>query len=292
MSIVDRIKTLASEKGLSIAELERNLGFGNNIISKWDKSVPRSDKLKSLADYFNVSTDYLLGRTTYKGIYEDPLHCPLCGLGYIPSVPSDVKLHDQYHAKYSLAVNKFGDLIGDAATRDEIKTASRQTIESDSKTLDEKYDAFIKLYFCQFSRSVMGSDWSLEHVDFPTYLSMILNQESVRKYLPPDLYKRAVSEFGTKDGIESGKTYYKIPDNIKQKSTILDSYNKLDKHGKAVINSVLELELKRVENMVQEESAPYYIETAAAHHKTGVYDEADHRDIAKMNKIVQKINEE
>ena len=66
MNIVDRIKLLANEKGLTIAELERILGFGNNIISKWDKSIPRSDKLEKLADYFNVSTDYLLGRTENK----------------------------------------------------------------------------------------------------------------------------------------------------------------------------------------------------------------------------------
>lgn len=66
MGIVDRIKQLSYEKGLTIAELERILGFGNNIISKWDKSVPRSDKLEKLADYFNVSTDYLLGRSTLR----------------------------------------------------------------------------------------------------------------------------------------------------------------------------------------------------------------------------------
>lgn len=66
MGIVDRIKQLAYEKGLTIAELERILGFSNNIISKWDTSVPRSDKLAKLADYFNVSTDYLLGRSNLR----------------------------------------------------------------------------------------------------------------------------------------------------------------------------------------------------------------------------------
>ena len=77
MNIVDRIKLLANEKGLTIAELERILGFGNNIISKWDNSVPRSDKLERLADYFNVTTDYLLGRTENKrgvALSEDTLN--------------------------------------------------------------------------------------------------------------------------------------------------------------------------------------------------------------------------
>lgn len=73
MGIVDRIKQLAYEKGLTIAELERILGFSNNIISKWDTSVPRSDKLAKLADYFNVSTDYLLGRSNLRAQVDNTL---------------------------------------------------------------------------------------------------------------------------------------------------------------------------------------------------------------------------
>jgi len=288
MGIVERIKQLAGEKGLTIAELERILGFGNNIISKWDKSIPRSDKLESLANYFNVSTDYLLGRTTYKEVYAGSLYCPQCGLGYISSVPSDVKIHEQYHKKYLSAIEKFGDLIGNASTREEIKSTSRQIIESNDKTLDEKYEAFISLYFCQFSRSVQANDWSLDHVDFPTYLAMILNQERVKKYLPPDLYKRAVSEFGTQKGIENGKTYYKVPDKARQKLTILDDYNKLDTHGKTVVDSVLKLELKRIECTAQEDETPYMPEVLAAHHKTGKLSDSNRETI---DRAVQFIGE-
>lgn len=46
------------------------------------------------------------------------------------------------------------------------------------------------------------------------------------------------------------------------------------------------------ETEVQEMPEPYVIEAAAAHHKTGVYDETDRRDISKMNEIARKINEQ
>lgn len=37
MSIKTRIKSLADQHHETIAELERNLKFGNGTISKWDK---------------------------------------------------------------------------------------------------------------------------------------------------------------------------------------------------------------------------------------------------------------
>ncbi|HIW72671.1 MAG TPA: helix-turn-helix domain-containing protein [Candidatus Levilactobacillus faecigallinarum] len=63
MTTYQRIKKLASQRHLSIAELERTLKLSNGSISKWDKSMPNSKYLAIVADYFSVSTDYLLGRT-------------------------------------------------------------------------------------------------------------------------------------------------------------------------------------------------------------------------------------
>ena len=62
MSLRDNIKDLAAQKKISVAELERTLGFGNGSISKWNKQSPSADKLKKVADYFGVTIDYLLDR--------------------------------------------------------------------------------------------------------------------------------------------------------------------------------------------------------------------------------------
>ena len=45
MSLVDRIKAAASEKGLTLAGIEKTLGFGNSTIRKWDKNSPSLDKV-------------------------------------------------------------------------------------------------------------------------------------------------------------------------------------------------------------------------------------------------------
>lgn len=61
-TVFDRIKNLADSRGKSIVDVEADLGLSKNYLYKWKKSAPNSTKLIEVADYFNVSTDYLLGR--------------------------------------------------------------------------------------------------------------------------------------------------------------------------------------------------------------------------------------
>ena len=62
MSTFDRVKKLADKKKISIVELEEKVGFSKNSMYSWKKNKPSAEKLEAVADYFNVSTDYLLGR--------------------------------------------------------------------------------------------------------------------------------------------------------------------------------------------------------------------------------------
>lgn len=61
--MVEKIRELAKNKGLSLPKLEETLGFGNGTISKWNTGSPNLAKLKEVADYFDVSIDYLIGRS-------------------------------------------------------------------------------------------------------------------------------------------------------------------------------------------------------------------------------------
>ena len=62
-TLYDRIKSLAESQNLSIRRLEEKLGFGNGVINRWRKTTPGIDKVESVANFFGVTTDYLLGRT-------------------------------------------------------------------------------------------------------------------------------------------------------------------------------------------------------------------------------------
>lgn len=56
----ERIAMLCKERGVTVKDLERNLGFGNGTIQFWKKGSPRVDKLKAVADYFGVTVDALI----------------------------------------------------------------------------------------------------------------------------------------------------------------------------------------------------------------------------------------
>lgn len=63
MEIFEIVKKLCEERNITISTLERNLDFSRGSIYKMVTSAPSSDKLKKLADYFDVTTDFLLDRT-------------------------------------------------------------------------------------------------------------------------------------------------------------------------------------------------------------------------------------
>ncbi|MGH1847105.1 helix-turn-helix transcriptional regulator [Enterococcus gilvus] len=63
MTVFDRIKELADKQGISVSKVAVDLGFSENLFYQWKKASPKSDRLQKVADYFDVSVDYLLGRT-------------------------------------------------------------------------------------------------------------------------------------------------------------------------------------------------------------------------------------
>lgn len=63
MSIYERVSLLAKKQHIGLKELSLKLGLSENAIYQWKKSSPKSDTLQKVAEYFGVSTDYLLGIT-------------------------------------------------------------------------------------------------------------------------------------------------------------------------------------------------------------------------------------
>ena len=63
-----RIKQLRQEKGLKQEELAKEFGIAQQTISNYEKGIREPDitTLKKLADFFDVSLDFLLGKTDIK----------------------------------------------------------------------------------------------------------------------------------------------------------------------------------------------------------------------------------
>ena len=70
MTIFERVKELSEKQGKSLQRVSEDLGFSSNYFYRMKKQQPTAEKLKLIADYFNVSVDYLLGRAEAKSVNE------------------------------------------------------------------------------------------------------------------------------------------------------------------------------------------------------------------------------
>lgn len=77
--MVERIKELCRQKGMTIASLERICGFGNGSISKWNKHRPADFKIEAVAEALGTTKQYLLEGET--------------GIKKQPSIPKDEELN-------------------------------------------------------------------------------------------------------------------------------------------------------------------------------------------------------
>lgn len=59
----EKVRELAKKQGLSLNQVEEKLGYSKNTLYSLKRQKVSSERLQQIADYFNVSTDYLLGRT-------------------------------------------------------------------------------------------------------------------------------------------------------------------------------------------------------------------------------------
>ena len=62
--IAEKIKSIAKVRNIQLKTMLEVVGLNKNTLSNMYKgSVPKADNIAKIADYLNVSVDYILGRT-------------------------------------------------------------------------------------------------------------------------------------------------------------------------------------------------------------------------------------
>ena len=70
----EKIRMLREEKKMSQIEMAKNLQITSQALSQYElnKRMPDTGMIQKIADFFNVTTDYILGRTEIKN-YEEKI---------------------------------------------------------------------------------------------------------------------------------------------------------------------------------------------------------------------------
>lgn len=103
--MVEQIKQLCVKNGTSIKALEKELGFGNGTIRRWDTSKPSIDKILKVAEKFSVSASYLTGEEQQKKpapISESELDLAILNL--IKQLPADEKAREIAYLRERIGV--------------------------------------------------------------------------------------------------------------------------------------------------------------------------------------------
>lgn len=74
MNFAERLKELRNLKGIYQGDIAKILGVTRQAVSQYERGErePSYEVLEKLADYFNVDTDYLLGKENHSTYFIDP----------------------------------------------------------------------------------------------------------------------------------------------------------------------------------------------------------------------------
>ncbi|AFM02374.1 Helix-turn-helix protein [Desulfitobacterium dehalogenans ATCC 51507] len=90
--MLEKIQSLCKTHKITLTQLERELGFGRGALYKWTKSFPTADNLQKVADFFKVSTDYLLGISPFTNAKEAGCSIRVAGMKAALDSPQNKKL--------------------------------------------------------------------------------------------------------------------------------------------------------------------------------------------------------
>lgn len=117
----ERFKTLRTGKGVSLAELGEFFGVSKQSAQKWETgiNVPTVEKMVDLADYFEVTIDYLVGRTD---IVSEQIVVKFPNISNL-TLPE----HELLEAFRALDSYEQGKIVGDVQARAQTSTETKQT---------------------------------------------------------------------------------------------------------------------------------------------------------------------
>lgn len=184
LTLVDKIRTLAKERNMSLPDLEVKTGLGNGTISRWKNASPNTDKLSKVADELSVSIDYLLGK-------KDKVLCSDCGLLYDPISELDTLTHANEHKKWQDAVKKYGfcwDYNKSFTERLNAEFFLKNHISKD----EVNYMHIITLLKADFSDYLRKNNYCID-IDFNTFCSKKLSAGEYSNLVSESTYKELLS---------------------------------------------------------------------------------------------------
>ncbi len=154
---------LRDQKKLKNSDISRETGVPNMTLSDWKhrKSKPKLENMKKLANFFEVTVDFINGDT-------DMVVCPVCGFGNNPLSEQSRNEHEEFHNNYLLAKEKY-DFITPYSEANKLHGKSIDDFRNPSKSTEDKLFAFEECLKAEFSLEVIKRSYNIENLDYEEF---------------------------------------------------------------------------------------------------------------------------
>lgn len=188
----ERYCQLRDLTGVKDADIAKITEIPKSTFSDWKsgKSVPKPDKLSKIADYFNVSIDFLMEKA-------DTVCCPKCSINYNPLDEDQNLTHQRLHAAYERAIIKYGICF----TLDECREIDAHTVNIltgssasyiPAKDLEINYTNHLK---SDFSYLLRKNGFVLDYESFDEYAREKIIKERHQNFMTKDLFDLLVKKY-------------------------------------------------------------------------------------------------
>lgn len=92
MNAVERIKEECKTRGIPVSKLERDCGFANGYISGLKRGIMPYDRLEKVAEYFGISSNYLMTGEKPGSDFKGMIDAMVGGLDYFIPANDTVNL--------------------------------------------------------------------------------------------------------------------------------------------------------------------------------------------------------
>lgn len=243
----ERLKKLRKEHKITQEFLADNIGVERSSVGKYESSsvIPSTDVLIKIAEFFNVSTDYLLGRTAFRKTMElfeqwsghnDPhFEAPFDFGGLLKEVRESQDVSQQ----------EVSEALG--ITESDVNDIEDGTLPLNYEWA-EKYATFLGTSVTQIFIN-NGMDASLN--DIPLALLHHYQEQGMSE----NEMAVAYAKFRKSKDEEAQR---ELSEEYRHEQEHLKKYSRLDDHGRYIVDTVTSIEYDRI-HKVDEQAATYDI---------------------------------
>lgn len=187
MSTGRKIEDLCIRNGIKISKLESDLNFSRGSLTKNDPNAMRSDRIRMIAEYFDVTPTYLLTSEMKYCV------CPVCAVAYDPLLATDLEQHDRLHNNYLKLREKIGYLLNpsQAATK---RAIAKSYLEEPDLPDDGKLFHYETLVQCDFAEHAYFNDFIID-ISYSDFIKDEIKSKKYFELLNQSVIKNILSKY-------------------------------------------------------------------------------------------------